>query len=77
MKKFYISAVSALAAAAGLLGIAKADTFSFSLPSSTVSDLSANVGSTVTSVWVLVAIALGIPLAFYIIRKVISLIPKK
>ena len=73
----YGSAIAAVAA--GLLASASAfaDTFSFSLPTSTVSDLTANAGGVITSVWVLVAIAIGIPLAFYILRKVIGLLPKR
>ena len=30
-----------------------------------------------TDFWVLIALAVGIPLAFYVIRKVLHLMPKK
>ena len=51
--------------------------FTFTLPASTTADLTAQVGGIISSTWVLVAIAIGIPLAFYILRKVIGLIPKR
>lgn len=47
-----------------------------SLPVNTATDLMANVGVLFTDLWVLLALAIGIPLAFYVIRKVISLVPK-
>jgi hypothetical protein len=37
--------------------------------------LAVNVQSTVDSVWILVLIALSIPLGFYIIHRVIGLFP--
>lgn len=40
-------------------------------------DISSVVQPTVTSVYSLVLLAIGIPLAFYLVRKVISLIPKR
>jgi len=46
------------------------------LPGTTVSDLMANVGVLFSDLWTLLALAIGVPLAFYIIRKVISLVPK-
>jgi len=39
-------------------------------------DLSANVVSSIDSVWVVALLALSVPLAFYIIRRVIALFPK-
>lgn len=47
-----------------------------SLPNTAVADLTGNASQIMTDVWVLVALAIGIPLGFYIIRKVIALIPK-
>ena len=44
--------------------------------STLVADLSANVSSAVDSVWVVALLAVSIPLAFYIIRRVIGLFPK-
>ncbi len=39
-------------------------------------DLGANVSSAVDSVWTLALLAVSIPLAFYIIKRVIGLFPK-
>ena len=47
-----------------------------SLPSTAVADLTGNASQILSDVWVLVALAIGIPLGFYLIRKVIALIPK-
>lgn len=50
----------------------------FTVPTSTASTLLANVTSQFsdTGTLAVVAIAAGVPLAFYVIRKVIGLIPK-
>ncbi len=49
------------------------------ISSSTVTDLIANVSSGVTTtganLWVIVALAVSIPLTFYVIGKVIGLFP--
>lgn len=46
------------------------------LPVGADADLLANAGTLFTDLWVLIAIAIGIPLAFYVIRRVIALVPK-
>ena len=46
------------------------------LPTSTLADLTAQAGILFTDLWVVIALAVGIPLAFYVIRKVIALVPK-
>lgn len=46
------------------------------LPETASTDMLANVGTLTTDLWVLIALAIGIPLAFYVIRKVIALVPK-
>jgi hypothetical protein len=46
------------------------------LPTSTATDLLASTGTLFTDLWVIIALAVGIPLAFYVIRKVIALVPK-
>lgn len=46
------------------------------LPSTAGADLLADAGTLVTDLWVLIALAVGVPLAFYIIRKIIALMPK-
>lgn len=75
MKKFLIGAG---VAATGLFGLA-ASTFAASiitLPTTAVADLTGDASQIMSDMWVLVAIAIGIPMGFYIIRKVIALIPK-
>lgn len=76
MKKY---AIGASAVATGLFGLALS-TFAageiVNLPLTAVADLTGNASQIMTDVWVLVALAVGIPLGFYIIRKVIALIPK-
>lgn len=46
------------------------------LPTTAIADLTANASEIMTDVWVLVALAIGLPMGFYIIRKVVALIPK-
>ena len=46
------------------------------LPSASSTDLLANVGTLFTDLWVIIALAIGIPLAFYVIKRVIALVPK-
>jgi hypothetical protein len=46
------------------------------LPTASSTDLLANVGVLFTDLWVMIALAVGIPLAFYIIKRVIALVPK-
>jgi len=46
------------------------------LPGSVVTDLTAYIGYLVTDMWLLIALAIGIPLGFYVIRRLIALIPK-
>jgi hypothetical protein len=46
------------------------------LPAGVQTDMLANVGTLFTDLWLLLAVAIGVPLAFYVIRKVIALVPK-
>lgn len=39
-------------------------------------DMTAFAGAFLTDLWPVVALAVGVPLAFYIIKKVIHLVPK-
>lgn len=39
-------------------------------------DMTAFAGQFLTDLWPVVALAVGIPLSFYIIKKVIALVPK-
>lgn len=43
---------------------------------SLVGSILSTVGNLFTDFWVIIAIAAGIPLAFYVIRRVIALMPK-
>ena len=45
------------------------------IPTGSSTDLFAAAGQITTDLWVLLAIALGVPLAFYVIRRVIALMP--
>lgn len=47
------------------------------LPTTAQADVLEFVGTITTDLWVLITIAIGVPLAFYIVRKVIALIPKR
>jgi hypothetical protein len=47
------------------------------LPSTAVTDVTANIGTLVTDLWVLIALAMGLPFGFYIIKKLVSLLPKR
>jgi hypothetical protein len=46
------------------------------LPTSAPTDVFAAVGTLTTDLWVLIAVAIGVPLAFYVIRSLIGLMPK-
>jgi len=50
----------------------------FTVPTSTASDFLANVTSQVadTGTLAVIALAAGIPLAFYVIKRLIGLVPK-
>ena len=47
------------------------------LPSASSTELLAYAGQLFTDLWVVVAIAIGIPLGFYIVKKAIGLVGKK
>lgn len=71
------SAIVLATSVAGLLGIAPAcgatGTY-VDVPVTAVADLTAYAGTLFTDLWVVVALVIGIPLAFYVIRKVIGLV---
>lgn len=46
------------------------------VPETVADDLLASAGTLFTDLWTVIALAVGIPLAFYIIKKVIALVPK-
>jgi hypothetical protein len=47
------------------------------LASSTPTDLLAYAGALFTDLWLVIVLAIGLPLAFYVIKKVIGLMPKR
>jgi len=47
------------------------------LPVDAIADVTANIGTLVGDLWVVIALVVGIPLAFYVIKKVIGLFPKR
>lgn len=47
------------------------------IASSTPTELLAYASGLFTDLWLLIAIAIGLPLAFYVIKKVIGLMPKR
>lgn len=51
----------------------------FNIPTSTATDLSANVSDTIagSGLWALGVIVIAIPLTFYVIKKVVGLFPKR
>ena len=68
------AAVSAAGAFIGLAAHAATDPFATSFASIAVADLTGYVGYLFTDLWVVIALVIGIPLAFYVIRKIISLV---
>jgi hypothetical protein len=80
MKKLtmYLSGVGAVVAGFGMTLLAHAQTAFFTVPSSTASALTANVGAQIADAGTLlvVGLAAGIPLAFYVIHQLIGLVPK-
>jgi hypothetical protein len=46
----------------------------FTLPENALSSTTAYIGDVAGDIWPYVALAIGIPLAFYVIRKIISLV---
>jgi hypothetical protein len=49
----------------------------FTLPETAVSSTLAYVSGIMTDAWVLIALAVGVPFAFYVIKKLIGLLPKR
>jgi len=77
--KFYLyaSGVVGAVAAFGLSAAANAASF-FTVPTSTASGLTANVGDQLgdQGTLLVIGVAAGIPLAFYVIHQLIGLLPK-
>ena len=49
----------------------------FSFPDNIVTSTTAYIGDVFTDASVLIYLAIGIPLAFYVIKKIIGLLPKR
>lgn len=49
----------------------------FTLPEGALSSTTAYIGSLVTDIGPFVWLAIGVPLGFYVIKKVIGLLPKR
>ena len=49
----------------------------FTLPTDALASTTAYIGDTFTDVGPFIWLAIGIPLAFYVIRKVASILPKR
>lgn len=47
------------------------------LPEGAITDITASIGTIMSDLWVVIALVIGIPLAFYVIKKLISLAPKR
>lgn len=73
----YASGAGATIASLLMMNFAHATAY-FTVPSSTASTLTANVGDQIGDPGTLLVIALaaGIPLAFYVIHQLIGLVPK-
>lgn len=77
MRKFLTFVAGAALVASPFMAFAEGTSF-ITVPTSTQSDLTANVSSTVADpgLLLLIILAAGIPLTFYVIHQLIGLIPK-
>jgi hypothetical protein len=76
MKRYAIGAGAFIGGAVALLASTCSAASIITLPTTAIADLTGSASQIMSDVWVLVALAIGIPMGFYIIRKVIALIPK-
>jgi hypothetical protein len=74
IKKHAIALASATAGLLGLAGFAGATGTYVDIPETAVADLTGYAGTLFTDLWVVIALVIGIPLAFYVIRKVVGLV---
>jgi hypothetical protein len=69
------NAIALASATAGLLGLAGfAGATYIDIPTTAVADLTQYAGTLFTDLWVVISLVIGIPLAFYVIRKVVGLV---
>ncbi|MCJ7789655.1 MAG: hypothetical protein MUP69_05640 [Candidatus Atribacteria bacterium] len=72
---FKTKAIALLTSVAGALGLAGVCGATYiTLPEGAVATLTGYAGTLFTDLWLVIALVIGIPLAFYVIRKVISLV---
>lgn len=74
MKKYAYGVAGVATALMGLAMSASAAGTYIDLPTTALADVTGYAGSLFTDLWVVIALAIGLPLAFYIIRKVIGLV---
>ncbi len=75
MSKFYLKVAGVVGVVAGAFGFAtSAKATLFTLPTSSVASTTAYIGDFFTDLAPFIYLAIGIPLAFYVIRKVISMV---
>lgn len=75
MNVFKKNVIAISTAVAGALSFASGVGATYiTLPGTATADLLAYAGDLFTDLWVVIALVIGIPLGFYIIRKVIGLV---
>ena len=74
--KRYISLLSLIGAGLGIAGACLADGF-VTISDSFVTSTLAYIGQAVTGLGPILYVVIGIPLAFWVVKKVISLVPKR
>lgn len=75
MSKFYLKVAGVVGVLGGVLGFAtNAKASLFTLPTSSVASTTAYIGEFFSDLSPFIYLAIGIPLAFYVIRKVISMV---
>lgn len=47
------------------------------LPTTAMADITSYIGTLSSDLWLIIALAIGLPLAFYVIRKLPTLVPKR
>ena len=75
LQKYGVAIATALSAAGmAIAGFCSPAGTYITLPNTAVADLTGYTGGLFTDLWLVIALVIGIPLAFYVIRKVISLV---
>jgi len=49
----------------------------FEVPANIVTDISSSVANTIDNLWSIIILMVSIPLAFYILRKILAMFPKR